>query len=381
MGLPYEDLLKPVSEDQPSGPKLAADERYLEVDRLLRGTPERTEILPSEGPSDPVRTRVIPAEDPDWLLVRDKCIGLLKGSSDHKGSHDLVIATWYTLAMLQLDGFAGLAEGLGAIRWLVEREWDSVHPQLDETDQENPAWERMKVLNRLASPPSREDKLRVCARVRDTTIVETRNAGSLTLRLISIAAGQEAPPEGTPPVDIASVKADADTEALRRVSGDLQVCLEHLAGIDRVFRGDREANIPGKVRSGQEPQLGRLRDVLGDVRKHVLAELGRRAGAAGGEPDNTGDSADEHPVVSPAALVAAPPGEVRSAADARRALDKVVEYFLKHEPSSPVWVYAKAASQLIDRRIDSLVDLKVFETNSGWSFVKGLADGQTADGQ
>lgn len=365
-GLPYQDLLRPVSDDAPSGPSLKQDARYMELLRIGPGTAPMTEMLEPPAFGQPAKTRIIPGKDPDWPLVRDLCIELFARS------HDLVIGTWYTVALVQSEGFAGLAEGLGAIRWLLEKDWDTLHPALDQDDRESPAWKRTKVLNRLASAPGKADELRLCQRLRETAIFESRNAGQLSLRMISIAAGQEQPPEDLGrPVDVKLVLEDADTADLSKASEDLDTGLQHLAAIDRVFRGDREQNIPGRVKPGQEPQLGRLRDLLSDARKHVVAELGRRAGLERMDPGSAGEAGGHGGPVSAAG--AGLSGEIRTREDVRRALERVVDFYLANEPSSPVWLYAKAASRLIEQPADALVSLKVFE-KANWDFLTGLVE-------
>jgi type VI secretion system protein ImpA len=49
-----------------------------------------------------------------------------------KRGKDLQVAAWTTEALLRLEGFDGLRQGLELIRRLLDTYWDSIHPQIDE---------------------------------------------------------------------------------------------------------------------------------------------------------------------------------------------------------------------------------------------------------
>ena len=88
-----EQLLKPVSVEEPCGKNLSYDPGFLALEGLVAGKPE---------------TQFSAAEEPDWKAVHDACLVLLGQSKD------LRVAVILCLALLKLEGAVGLRDGLGA---------------------------------------------------------------------------------------------------------------------------------------------------------------------------------------------------------------------------------------------------------------------------
>ncbi|WLQ17110.1 type VI secretion system protein TssA [Hahella aquimaris] len=62
-----------------------------------------------------------------WREIRRLAPTILK-----RKSKDLEVAAWFTEALLKLEGFTGLRDGLQIIKGLVENFWDTVYPLPDE---------------------------------------------------------------------------------------------------------------------------------------------------------------------------------------------------------------------------------------------------------
>ena len=105
-----EELLAPIPGDNPSGPYLRYDPIYDKLKEARRDDPLQ---------DPPVRA--------DWRQVIE-----LTGSTIAKKSKDLQLAAWHTEGLLQRDGLSGLRQGLELIQQLLERYWDTVHPEIDE---------------------------------------------------------------------------------------------------------------------------------------------------------------------------------------------------------------------------------------------------------
>jgi type VI secretion system protein ImpA len=111
-----EELLQPISEDNPSG----ADLRYDPVYDAIRETLREDDDL-KQG---------------DWQKERkvadpQKTISLSTKALKEK-TKDLQITAWLTDALLRQDGFAGLNAGLQLFHGLIDKFWDSVYPRIDE---------------------------------------------------------------------------------------------------------------------------------------------------------------------------------------------------------------------------------------------------------
>jgi len=96
--------------------------------------------------------------------------------------------------------------------------------------------------------------------------------------------------------------------------------------------------------------LGQLSSLLKGARQTVAEQLEKKTASAG--------DAVEDVAGVPAAAGAAPrsaPGEVRTRDDVMKALDKICEYFDRHEPSSPVPILLRRAKKLVNKSFMELV--------------------------
>jgi type VI secretion system protein ImpA len=117
MPLP-DDLLKPIEGSNPSGANLRYDPVY---DKIKEA--RREEAQPPPGMTEKDRKVA------DNALVIKLATTVLT-----EKTKDLQIATWLTEALLKQRGFAGLKEGLAVCYGLVEKFWDTVHPELEDGD-------------------------------------------------------------------------------------------------------------------------------------------------------------------------------------------------------------------------------------------------------
>ena len=110
-------LLQPIPGEAPSGKDLRYDSR---VDAIKEA---RREELDLPG----VTNRKVA----DWPTVIKSCTELL--STETK---DLQLQVWLTEALMNKDGFGGLASGLQGLSGMLSQFWDSLHPVTEEDDLE-----------------------------------------------------------------------------------------------------------------------------------------------------------------------------------------------------------------------------------------------------
>ena len=113
-----EELLEPISEDQPSG----ADLRYDPVYDTIKEARREDDDL-NQGAWQTERKIA------DLPQVINLTTTVLK-----KRSKDLQIAAWLTEALLRKDGFLGFAGGLKLLQGLIDKFWDTVYPQIEDDD-------------------------------------------------------------------------------------------------------------------------------------------------------------------------------------------------------------------------------------------------------
>src|SRR6185312_6050275 len=158
-------LLEPVSDAAASGEAIEYDGQFIELETLARGKPEQE-----------VGDMFVPAEEPDWREVERLALELCARSKD------LRVAVILLRAELKLAGLAGLKDSLELIHGYVSRYWDSVHPQLDPEDDNDPS-ARVNILASLCDP---EATLRL---LRAAPLSQSRQFGRVSYRDFAIATG------------------------------------------------------------------------------------------------------------------------------------------------------------------------------------------------
>jgi type VI secretion system protein ImpA len=136
-----------------------------------------------------------------------------------------------------------------------------------------------------------------------------------------------------------------DTEA-DYLTGLAEAVTGALAALDAV-----QVFLEGRVETMSVPSFAPIRGVLLEVQGALNVRLERRGYAVTSDGDDAGDAAPAGGV--PAAAPAA--GEIRSSQDVTRHLDRLIEYYVRNEPSSPVPLLLRRAQRLVSRSFMDIV--------------------------
>jgi type VI secretion system protein ImpA len=330
MPIDPEELLTEVSADQPAGEDVEYAPEYLELETLAKGKPE-----------EEIGGVFKPAEEPEWKDIRRQALEL------SGRTRDLRVAIFLTLGLLKTEGFTGFAAGTAVLRGLLERFWDTCYPQLDPDDDNDPTM-RLNALSPLAPTDAYSDTYRFRTRLLETPLANSRRLGRYSLKDLLVATGvmpfQSKDPEAKPP-ELAIVRGaleETDIEELQAQHAAAAAALENLTTLDAV--------IAEKAGAGRGPNLKELNQVLKDVIKHVGDHIAERTGTApeGGAESAADDAGGAAGAASgPSGNAGAPiSGEIRSRDDAIKMMDKICDYYARHEPSSPVPLLIQRARRL-----------------------------------
>lgn len=323
MAINVESLLSEVSAEAPCGEDLSYDNAFLALEGMLR--------TQSAGVVAGVEEE---AEEPNWREVREKSLELWPRSKD------LRIGVSLTLALLKTEGIPGLRDGLSLLRGLLERFWDHVYPKLDPDDNLDPL-ERINILQSLSpATVSEQDPMKFKQRLAEVPLCNSTQMGKFSLRDIQIAKREISLPTGemAGAPDISVIDAafqDTATDELMAMSQATEEAIEHVANITTVFSKNAS--------QGQTPDLDHFQSVLGNIHRCVQGYLAKRGygdAVQEGAPTTGGES--EKAGVSLA-------GEIRSPKEALLAIEKVCQYFDRHEPSSPVPLLLRRAQRLVSK--------------------------------
>lgn len=306
-------LLGQVSDEAPCGENLEYDPAFQAMELAGQGKPEQ-----QMGDS------VVAAEDPSWSELRDRALEVLERSRDLRAVVQL------SRALLHTAGMTGLSDCLVLTKGLLEQRWDSVHPQLDPDDDNDPTMR----LNALATFGNQEIMVRVA---REAPLVSSRGLGRYSLRDVLVATGKmDAPSGGDEPANLATIDAafmDCDLDELQATADAVNQGQETLRSI--------EGLLAEQVGGGNVPELAPLLEVLQQARQVLAERLSRRGVVATEDGAETGEAG--------AAPAAAVPGQINSREDAMRMLDKITDYYSRTEPSSPVPLILQRAKRLMSK--------------------------------
>lgn len=328
-----------VSAEEVCGPNLEYDPDFLELEQEYRG---KAEVQFGDV--------ITPATDPDWSLVKRLSIALLERS------RDLRPAVALSRALLRLEGISGFLTGLALIEGLLEQRWETVHPQLDPDDDYDPLL-RINTLSALC------DALSFLKDVREATLVSSRGYGRFSLRDIDAATGEHAnstnddddnEQQGITLSVIDAAFMDAPLDELEAILQQLQDTLNTSRHIEQL--------LTEQVGVSHSIDLSALVTVLRRACHFVQERLERRTGGqlnTDTDSDSDASLGEEGAVSSSAsARSVAMSDSLSSREDVVRTLDKLCEYYARHEPSSPVPLLLLRAKALVNKSfIEILEDL------------------------
>lgn len=342
-------LLEEISPDAPCGEDISYDADFLELEQFVKGTAETQ-----------VGDHIHQAEEPDWKKVHHQSVKLLERSRDVR------LVLYLTASTLCLNGLSGFCDGLALLRGLVERYWDHFFPQLDPEDDNDPL-ERMNIIGALSTPPtmmSDQDQMKFITRLMSVPLCRPEDARlpHPSLRDVLAASGELAVPEKEastlPSLQIIEAAFEqVDIEALKDTHQMLLDCLDHLHALDQM--------LIERVGASAAPDFSRLEGLLGQMQLKTGLYMKRRGyGANASSAKDPNGEAEVDPAKRDAGqtLNGATPGlpgpgltgSVASNQDVQKALDMIIGYYERSEPSSPVPLLIKRAKRLVGK---SFVDI------------------------
>lgn len=313
------DLAAPLDDLLPCGENLEYDPQFLALEAALNGKPEVQ-----------YGSTITPATGPDWKTARALALELMART------RDLRVAVGLSRALLGMEGAPGLAAGLSLLAALLATQWESLHPQLDADDDNDPTLR----VNTLAALVEAGGMLR---QLRDMPLVDVRAIGAFSLRDIEAAEHDgAAEASGPSPATILAAFSAAPQDRLAATCAALDAAHASVQAIEAVL----SQHLGAGAGIDLAPLSALLVRAAAQVRPHlaVMAEV-----------------ADEQGQVEMAAGGSAPPpslreGEIAGRADVIRLLDRVCAWYARAEPSSPVPLLLQRARGLVDMNFLELME-------------------------
>ncbi|EOL9001846.1 type VI secretion system protein TssA [Cronobacter sakazakii] len=318
-----ETLLAPVSPEQPCGENLEYDADYQAMEQASQGKAEQQ-----------FGDTIIPAEPADWTKVEKLALSLLERTKD------LRVMLALTHAWTKRRGLPGYADGLLLIQEALTRYWEPLYPLLEEYGEKDPFY-RINALAGLGDKSSLTSTLRTATLLRSNgDEITLRDAQSLLDNSKSECPGY---PGGRPRlVDELARGGQPGIEAIVQIHARLEtirtILVSHLG----------ESGVP------EMEQLQKLTSIVALACQSGEAQAPQELQ----DPDVQAENA-------PAATTTSAPARVvetdwrnvqlQTRDDAQLMLEKVKQYFARHEPSHPAPLMIERVQRLIEMNFMDLI--------------------------
>ena len=314
-------FLQSIGEESPSGDNLVYDPAFAEMERAAQHSTDDS----GEGTS------------PDYPTVEEKALEVLERS------HELRAAVFLAEALLARGELESFADVTSYMRGCLEQFWETCHPELDEDDGD--AIMRINAVQDLCGQPGgMAGPSAVYSALRRVHLSDSRNFGQFSLRDIEIAEGQISAPEDMDSIpDQASIGAafqDSDDDFIAGRLAAVERAEEHIKAISDVF---------SEQTPGQGPELDPLVKQLRQIAKRLrdYGNLAETSDAGEGDVAEETSEAENASAAGGAARVVAAPGAINSPTDVANTLDRIIAYYQREEPSSPLPLLLERAKRLV----------------------------------
>ncbi len=316
-------LIEDISPASPCGENLEYDKDFVLLEQSTRGKAEQQ-----------FGDTIVPAEEPDWAEVRRLALDLCQRT------RDLRVFDYLARASVRTHGYAGLNDALAMVRRSLERHWDSIHPQLDPDDDNDPT-ARVNIIGSLC------DAQTMLLGIRQAPLVQSRGFGRFGLRDIAIASGEIPAPAGmeAPPTmqAIEGAFLDSSLEDLQATADAVRSAAEQARAIENL--------VTEKVGASNAASLDPLSKLLKEAGRAIDTRLAARGV---GTAEGGAARANGHALNGEAAPLSVS-GQLQSRDDVVRMLDKLCEYYARAEPSSPVPLLLQRAKKLVPMNFMEIV--------------------------
>lgn len=348
--LPLADLCGPISPPAPAGINLEYDSRFQELLRISQGTREQQ-----------YGKTIIAAKPPDWNLMRQLCNDLVQET------RDLRLGVLLVETSTHFDGLEGCAQAMDMLRAWVCDLWADVHPQLDAEDQFDP-FERINSLARLS------DDANLPRQILGIPLADVGPHHCVTLADIDTVRNVSAVLQGgAPRMSAAEIEAaflTVELSELRRSYDCVQSIQHSLNGIIQFL--DRQSSVGvwnanslrRRLKDAHEVLKHHLRNRL-SAADSVMAEITFKTPTK----ESTADPVSWVGTTSYSEEACGIGSAIQSRQQAADSMEEIIEFFERHEPSSPVPLLLKRAKRLINQ---GFVDILRDVAPNGLSQVQSL---------
>lgn len=339
-------LAAPVSADNPAGVDLRKDTSPRSLYSRIRDARKAARAAERNSLFD--ENQADAGADEYWRQVLDLAPVALK-----EITKDIEIACWMTEALVRKNGFAGLRDGFGVIRQLIESHWDGLFPLPDDDGVHT----RLAALTGLNGEGAEGVLI---APIRSVAITETGQNGHAynywqyqqALGAQRLTGEQDRAEQnrknGFELSDIQNTVNESSQAFYVNLRDDVQEALNEFKRVDQM--------LTERCGTSDSPPTSNIITILGDI-LNTISHVARdklpvpevAAATEDGAPGESGGAAG---------------GPIKTRADALRQLGHIAQFFRRTEPHSPLSYIIEKAVRWGDMPLGDLMRELIPDTGS-----------------
>lgn len=348
-----ENLLSPLAGDHPSGVELRNDARFHAIERLLEPAGRRIRLK-----DDGTINESAPPVDWSGILSQAETLAT--------EGRDLRLLVIVLRGLYASDGFGGLSQGLTLLRRSVAEYWDSLHPALRERDDPSAAaMARSNALRQLDNDDNGllgDIRFGIAFSPRGIGPVSLDDVARITLSdfdVLSKTASGLSKDEKDAIVSRHRDRANRAKAASRAMAAEQgEEVATMVADIETCLEGINQLCATFTEKGGFEGAAGLSLPELTEFLTYCNRSLKRAIADSDKQPSATVPEGDSFPAsATPSDMQAASntnsaanssdSGTINSRSDVEAALDRIVDFYERTEPSSPIPHVARRLRRMV----------------------------------
>ncbi len=320
-----EILTAPISDDNVCGENLEDDASFQNFFFTAQGEPERFD-----------GENTIEAEPPDWREIENQALEFTERTKDLK------LISILAQSLVNTKGLVPFSACLKAIAILLDEQWETVFPLLDEDD--NDPLERISALSNLNVPF-------VLNAVKSESIANVKGVGNITISELEKASANsdDAPLTKS---QIKSIFREINLEEVQLLHNALAYSLESIQDINTCLID----NAGHQYTADFEKLTGLLKSMKDGIEEYADLESDDEDSSDSDDYDNGYEDDDEDSEYDDDSDNSSSrkrkaggqmKGEIHSREDVERCLGLINKYYANYEPSSPIPVLVNRAKKLV----------------------------------
>lgn len=342
----FDRLLAPIDGENLSGVELRHDLRFHDLERLTEPAARESRVNEDGSLGDA-------APDVDWSRI----IGDGEALADE--GRDLRLLVLMTRAQYNVDGFPGLAGAISFLAQTVTQYWDTLNPSL--RDRDDPQIAALPRLNALRQMENDDNGL--LGDVRFGVVLNPRGIGPITgddlvaaslseFEMLSRAASGLSEGEKAELVEKHTARtnrvkaatrgmAAEDTENMAELIKGIAACESGLAALSKAVA------IAGGFGEGPGLSMPELEEILELSRKTLEDAVGATSQEGEATAPDAPIAAASAPAAAQGSAASSAPGTINSRADVEASLDRIISFYERTEPGSPLPHLARRMRRMV----------------------------------